>query len=329
MLVPFRNEEQNLQALIDCLAQQTYDHWELILIDDHSEDQSQSILNEALAGFPHPVLRLSLENDFGKKAAIEYGVAKSKGELIITTDADCLMGPNWLRSMIQPFAQQQIQMVLGAVKLVGNSLFQKMQSLEFSALMGVTKVMAELKAPNMANGANLAYRKSAFESVEAYKAQETPSGDDEFLLSAIQKRFKEGIKFNTASGAVVQTKALADWASFRAQRLRWASKWKVGKRRSTILSALGVLLIQSSFLALIVYWIADSEHSLVWSFTIAVKMLSELLFIYKVRHHFQQPTSIISFLLCFILYPFYALYFGLAANFEKFEWKGRTYRLPK
>ena len=83
-----------------------------------------------------------MENDFGKKAAIEYSVAKSQGELIITTDADCLMGPDWLSSMIQPFHQPQTQMVLGAVKLVGDSLFQKMQSLEFSALMGVTKVMA-------------------------------------------------------------------------------------------------------------------------------------------------------------------------------------------
>lgn len=326
VLVPFRNERENLPSLVSSLDKQVHRDFEVIFINDHSADLGEEKLKEFLTQTSLNWKLFSLQGHSGKKAALQLGVKSAANDIIVTIDADCTVEANWLRAMLAPFEKEQVQMVLGPVMLKGKSLWQQMQSVEFSTLIGVTGVTAKWRSPVMANGANLAYRKSAFEKVNGFKGIDTtPSGDDELLMHKIQREFGKSIVFNSAPEALVKTSAFANWWEFKNQRLRWASKWKVGFRPMTIFTALVVFLVQLAQLSIIGLAFAQSDILLMISGLLPLKLLSELLFISLVRAPYLFKTPIHIFLLCFILYPFYAVYFGIAANFKKFEWKGRKY----
>jgi len=327
VIVPFRNEEKMLPMLIDSLKAQSHTSFEVIFINDHSEDESLKVLDQALQDVPFDFQIHSLEAPFGKKEAITIGVALATHDLILTTDADCFATPNWLTEMSSPFNEQRLQMLVGPVGLVGESFWQKMQSIEFSSLIGTGGALLRLKAPVMANGANLAYRKDVFEAVSAFEGIEgTPSGDDELLMNKVSKKFPGSIRFQKSSKALVLTNALKDWAEFRQQRLRWASKWKVGFRPVTIFSALAVFVVQLIQVGLIVQAFTSHGNLGLIAALLLLKLLIEYIFLWSVRRSFGQKMDGLAFLVNYLLYPFYAIYFGIAANFGKFHWKGRRYK---
>ena len=327
VIVPFRNEEKTLPALINSLKAQSHTSFEVIFINDYSEDESIMVLKKLLKGVHFTYHVHSLEVDFGKKVAIRKGIQVANHELMITTDADCSAGPNWLKKMSSPFNESSLQMLVGPVVLVGDSFWQKMQSIEFSSLIGTGGSFLRLKTPIMSNGANLAYRKNAFESVNGFDGiEEIPSGDDELLMNKVNKAFPNSIQFQKSSQAIVISDAIQGWASFKQQRLRWASKWKVGFRLSTMFSAIAVFLVQLIQVGLIVQLFTSVSNLELIASLLLFKLLIEFIFLWSVRRSFGQKMHGFAFLVNYLLYPFYAIYFGIAANFGKFHWKGRRYK---
>ena len=107
VIIPARNEENNIAACLDSLAEQDYpkDLLEIIVADDHSTDETAGIVNR-YAGSGIILLELKKEmtdspqTSGSKKAAITAAIKKSTGTLIITTDADCLFPKKWLRTLV-------------------------------------------------------------------------------------------------------------------------------------------------------------------------------------------------------------------------------------
>ena len=154
VIIPFRNEEKNLFALIESLRKLDYpkEKFELILIDDHSTDNSLNNARELSHDYPNFKVVSAPAN--GKKSAIGYGVEISKGEIIVTTDADCEVPMDWLRSISNQFQNPARCMVVGAVRIKTNdSFFSKLQSIEFSSLIGSAASTLSLGFPSMCNGA--------------------------------------------------------------------------------------------------------------------------------------------------------------------------------
>jgi len=136
VIVPFRNEANNLEKLVSSLQVQTYQKFEVIFVNDHSEDDSIEIIKRLAAQTDLEWHLINLEEKEGKKAAIEAGIEFSNVELIVTTDADCWMGPDWLTHINEAF-DKNTNMVAGPVTLAGEkSLFDAWQQLEFSTLIG-------------------------------------------------------------------------------------------------------------------------------------------------------------------------------------------------
>lgn len=326
VVIPFRNEQANLPKLVGALSKQTAENLEVIFVNDSSTDESVEVLQNALADFPFEHRVLNLEMGEGKKAALAYGIENAKSEVVLTTDADCVMEAGWVEQMALTF-EAKTQLVSGPVVLTGNSFFQRLQRLEFFSLIGTGGAMVAMGKPTMANGANLAFRKSAFDHVGGYAGSETtPSGDDEFLLYKVQKAFPEGVKFNKSNRAVVVTEAEASWEAFRSQRLRWASKWRLGKRWATIFTAMLVGIVQLAqlvcYLTLVFGWF--SAYIVVAA--LALKALLEFIFLRQISQDLtSKKLPVWLFMASFIIYPFYALYFALVANFGSYQWKGRTY----
>lgn len=329
VIVPFRNEENNISALVKALRTQTYTNFEVIFVNDHSTDQTLQYLEEELhlsAPFEFKTLSLTIEK--GKKAAIAKGVEQSTGEVVLTTDADCWFDKDWIGQMTKPFILPETHMVTGPVVLEGQSFFQKCQRIEFGALLAVSATLVAFNRPTMANGANLAYRKSTFEQVGGYKGiDQTPSGDDELLLMKVNSRYKKAVRFCNSKNSVVHTLALSSLADFVQQRKRWASKWKVGLRLNTIITAFLVYIVQIIHVVIITWAIVDYSTAGPLLKILGFKLLAELLLIHGYFRSLQQKYSIFHFLALQTFYPFYVLYFGLVSNFGNFQWKGRSFKI--
>src|SRR5579859_460690 len=253
VVVPFRNEEDNLEALIRSLSDQDLsgEKWEVIFVNDHSTDGSFQKIQQS-KNFAASVTIASLSNETGKKAALAHGVALAQGDVIVTTDADCACPEGWLRNIGLFFQDSTVNMAIGMVALEDErTFFSQWQSMEFASVMGSTVASIGWGKPLMCNGANLAFRKKNFEEVNGYLGNvHIPSGDDEFLMRKILQRHPNSIRLMNSAEAVVVTRPQASWTEFLSQRIRWASKWKSNPSGPAKLLAIFIFLIQASWVLL-------------------------------------------------------------------------------
>jgi len=219
-----RNEEEDLPVLLSDIARQTYDpaSYELIIVDDGSTDSTYAIAS----GYKYiKNLRVIKSDGKGKKKALRAGIASASGELIITTDADCRPGNNWIRTIASYYSARKPDMIIGPVVLEGGrGFFRKFQELEFLSLQGVTAGTAEGGDAVMCNGANLAFTSVAYRKHQEGLHDELPTGDDVFLLHEIKKEDWNRILWLESQHAAVKTTAPGKLKDYIRQRARWISK---------------------------------------------------------------------------------------------------------
>jgi len=148
------------------------------------------------------------------------------GDIIVTTDADCIVLPNWLKTILSCYHDSSVQLVAAPVMFsTENHFLSIFQTLDFMTLQGITGAAAYQQVHSMCNGANLSYRKSSFLEVGGFQHIDTQaSGDDMMLMHKIYRRFPQGIRFLKSKDAIVTTSPMRNWSDFLNQRIRWASK---------------------------------------------------------------------------------------------------------
>jgi cellulose synthase/poly-beta-1,6-N-acetylglucosamine synthase-like glycosyltransferase len=329
ILTPFRNEAENLPLLLSSLQKLKYpsDKLEVILIDDHSTDSSRDVINNFLERNSYLNFRIIESTRQGKKHALNSAIASARGEVILTTDADCLMGDKWVSAMSAPFVQQSVNMVVGSVRIESNNTFwSSMQQLEFSSLVGTSGATLSFHVPSMCNGANLAFRKSTFLLVGGYESNiDIASGDDEFLMRKFARISKQSIIFNSDSSSIVSTHALKSVSQFIQQRIRWAGKWKYSKNLFNRMLAIGIFAFHSSVIALYLLSVLNPTELLIPVSLLTGKLFTELAFLFSVSRWLRTNWSWPSFLIWQFAYPFYALYIGTLSLFSGYKWKDREY----
>jgi cellulose synthase/poly-beta-1,6-N-acetylglucosamine synthase-like glycosyltransferase len=328
VIVPVRNEQKNIQKLLNQLAAQDYpkERYEIIVVDDHSSDQTASMALALMeAGFDNMSLVHLEGSKRGKKAALTQGINKANGEIIITTDGDCQVGEKWLKSIDHSF-DEEVKMVFGPVAMRAETFFEKLQMIDFAALIGVGAATWQLGMEGMCNGANLAFRKDVFWACNGYQGTEQyPSGDDEFLLRKIHLKYPDGIRFLKNYDAVVYTEAQPGLDALINQRKRWAGKWKVHKDFSTRLIAMFVFFYYALFLATTIWSIAMAEHFDVILVVWCVKWLLDVVLVQGVLRLSNQQIPVMASMVLSLAYPFYAIGIGISTINYTFEWKGRQY----
>ena len=322
VVIPVRNEEFTIGTLLNDLSRQDYRNFEIIVVNDDSEDEtlwavSQSQLKN---------LQVVHSKGKGKKAAITAGVRAARGSIIVTTDADCSVPASWLRLIRLWFIDSKVVMAFGGVRMEGSgSFFDSLQTIEFSSLIGSAAATAALGAPTMCNGANLAFRKNVFLEVKGYEGNsDIPSGDDEFLMRKIKDRYPEGISFIGSTDAVVTTRTQPDPHAFLNQRLRWASKWRYNTSR--LAQGLAVLVVIFQLAFVLNWFFLFSSSILAALFLICIKMILEAAFLLQVCHFLGSRWKWAAFFGLQLVYPFYVTGVGIASFFQPFEWKHRTFR---
>ena len=325
VIVPARNEEESIGKLLSSLEKQTYPNhlFEVIVVDDHSTDNTGTIVNSH--SFTK-LIKLELDNiNSYKKKAIETGIAAASGELIVTTDADCIVQENWLKT-IAAFKEKTGVLFIAAPVMMEyrSTLLQIFQALDFLVLQGITAASVQKRIHNMCNGANLAYERKAFFDVNGFTGiDHIASGDDMLLMQKIAQHFPGKISYLLSKDAIVTTEAPKTWKEFFSQRIRWASK-ATNYNDIKIFSALFlVYFFNCTLLALFItgFWIPLLWLGLVG--ILIVKIIIELLFIYPIATFYNKQKLLPLFPLFQPLHIVYTVIAGWLGVFGSFEWKGR------
>jgi cellulose synthase/poly-beta-1,6-N-acetylglucosamine synthase-like glycosyltransferase len=340
VIIPARNEENNIELCLLSILNQSYpkEWYEIIVVDDHSIDNTAKIV----LGYSAQNVKLISLKDFVtdetnsyKKKAIEVAIAQSNGQLIITTDADCIVPPNWLQTIAAFYQQNNPEFIVMPVAInCSNRFIEIFQSVDFMTLQGITGASVHKNFHSMCNGANLAYTKKAFTEVNGFIGINTiASGDDMLLMHKIYSRFPKGIAYLKSREVIVQTAAVNSIGQFFNQRIRWASKADKYNDKSIFPVLLVVYLFNVLlFLLPVLAIFNNSTHSIfnirystfyIWIILLFLKTLIEILFLFPVAKFFGKQKLLWLFP---ILQPFHILYTiiaGWLGKFGSYKWKGR------
>lgn len=328
VLVALRNEAENISCLLKGLSEQQYPDAKLsfILVDDHSEDNTYELLVERTKKASKHQFKVISANNTGKKSALQQALSHTNADLIIVTDADCLHGPFWVARMAAFFKENELAMVLAPVKIApASSVFQQWQALEFLSLIGSTAGAAGIGLPAMANGANMAFDRSALLDAGGFLQHDNlASGDDVFLLlKLLQKHGAKKIQFLLAEESIVSTKPSPDWWSFLKQRMRWVSKSKAYQHPNIILPALIVLIFNAMLFILLAASIFYPYLLLVFVLFVVLKYLIDLPLL-QAAAGFMKSHNLLRWAFPLqLVYPFYVLIASVAGLLFKSSWKGR------
>lgn len=327
VIIPVRNEAENILPLLDDLKAQTYTNFDVIVADDSSTDDTLRIVQAYARTVPFlRVLPLADERSQSpKKRAITQSITVASGDLIVTTDGDCRVGSHWLASIAGFYQQTGAKLISGPVTFTAErSIFDYLQTVEFSSLIGSGACTMALGSPTMCNGANLCYEKKVFTEVGGFTGVDhIASGDDEFLLHKIADRYPGGVQFLKYAESIVQTKPHSSLKSFYYQRKRWASKWRTYQSWVPMILAVFIFLSNAAPVVAVAGWLLNFLDGSTAIFVVVLKAIPEFLFLRQVLVFLQKNRSVAFIPLTQLVYPFYVVFFGLAAQGKGYQWKGR------
>jgi glycosyltransferase involved in cell wall biosynthesis len=324
ILVPFRNEAENLPILLESISKLKYptDLFEVLLIDDASEEKFQ---------IPNSKFQITLTNTIRqsnspKKDAITTGVPLAKNEWIVTTDADCVVPENWLLTMDAFIQNHKIEMIAGAVTYdCKPSFLHHFQQLDLTSLQGATIGSFGINKGFMCNGANFAYTKSLFQALNGFEGNDKiASGDDVFLLQKAIAQFPEKVHYLKSNETIVRTQPTDSWKALFHQRVRWASKTSSYQSRFGI--GLGLVVFGSNLSLILglvlglLGWIPFLYVALLW----LTKFMVDSVLLYT-THRFLSHSKMRYWIASSLLYPFFSTSVALYAVFGSYEWKGRRF----
>lgn len=331
VIIPFRNEAENLPELLNSIENLKYSaqSFEIIFVNDASEDNSETIVSEAIKESKYSIMLIQNKrvSKSPKKDAISEAIKGVDFEWIVTTDADCKLPKNWLKTLDTFIQKNNPVMVCGPVKYESNgSIIEYFQQLDGLSLQTVTIGSFGFENPILSNGANLAYSKAAFLRVNGFSGNDhIASGDDIFLLEKIKKEFPGKVQFLKSEDVIISTKPQKNWKSVINQRVRWASK--TSKQKSTASLFLGILVffVNISILAFAFLMIFDFENFVLYMSLIVLKILTDFVFVRQAALFFDVKISFWKFPWQTIIYVAIAFVVVLGSFRGKYLWKGRNF----
>ncbi len=339
IIIPFRNEAENLPALLYSLSNLDYprSYFEIILVNDDSEDNSlQACFNFKQS---HPNLVFSIINNnrktnSPKKDAIITAIEASRFENILTTDADCIVPSKWLEAYNESVLGTKANLIAGPVSFLnGPSNKEKFlnyliafQDLDFMSLQAVSIGAFGLKKPFMCNAANMCYKKDAFLNAEGYVGNSNISGGDDVFLLQKFIELNYPVSYLKSEVAIVKTKPQPSLESLFSQRIRWAAKATAYKSTFAKLVGLIVLLVNLFLVIGLILTLLNKVNYELVLFSFLIKFLVDFILLYHSAIFFRKQLILSHYLWSSLLYPFFSTTVAIASLFSGFQWKGRNFR---
>ncbi len=332
VIVPARNEEGNIAHCIHSLLRQHYPRnlLEIIVVDDHSTDNTASVVRQfkglGVKLVSLPAAGLSHTVAF-KKMAIQAGIYAASGSLIVTTDADCTAGTDWIRTIAAYHRATGAVFIVAPVKIKpGRRVLSVFQSIDFAVLQGITAAGVHTGFHRMCNGANLAYEKEAFLAVKGFEGiDHIASGDDMLLMEKIATQYPGRIAYVNSASAIVETLPAATWHEFFNQRIRWASKAGKYKDKRIIWVLLLVYILNLCMVILLAGSFFNIHLLLFFLILAFYKCMVEWRFVKDVLQYFRLRQLMPLFPLFQPLHVIYTALSGFFGIFGSYTWKERKY----
>ncbi len=332
IVLPARNEAEVLERTIRLLLAQDYPGpWEIIVVDDRSTDRTPDILNRFAQENPRFRFRTVTEPNppSPKKYALSKGIEIATGEIICTTDADCIFHSRWLRTMISYF-HAPVGVVAGLTRFKTadgrEPLWQKVQNIDFMLQGYLAAGSIGLGVPSSCNGSNLAYRRTVYDSAVGFSELSYQiSGDDVLFAQKIAQTTGWEMVYATAPESIVDSLPVPTLRELFHQRFRWASKGLAYRRGMKFL----LFTLYAFFMLLLAFPIVALFYPSVFPFlTMAFlwKLAWDWFVIWEGNRIFGQRNNFLSFLSFEIAYTIFTPIFGLGGLLLPFRWKGDWYR---
>jgi cellulose synthase/poly-beta-1,6-N-acetylglucosamine synthase-like glycosyltransferase len=330
IIVPFRNENENLPKLLYSFSLLDYpvDLFEVILVDDASDFRFQISdfrpeRQQTGEAFQITLIDNIRTSNSPKKDAINTAILMAKNKWIVTTDADCIVNPKWLKTFDNYIQKHNPRMIAAGVSYNSTTSFlDAFQQLDFLSLQGTTIGSFGNRNAFMCNGANFCYQKLFFEELNGFDENDAiASGDDVFLLQKAIEKDRSSVCFLKSRSAIVATETEKTWRNLFFQRVRWASK--TTNYKSFYAKQIGMTVFLMNLLVLFIvvgFWFVKP---IILSLLL-IKFCVDFVLLYKTNSFFETRLRYV-FLSSFV-YPLFSVLVVFYALFGKYEWKGRRFR---
>jgi cellulose synthase/poly-beta-1,6-N-acetylglucosamine synthase-like glycosyltransferase len=307
VVVACRNEEKNLYDLLNHISAQSFPRelFEVIIVDDNSTDTTFETASEFTGNINIQTVK---NRATGKKEAIRTGVSLAKGKLIITTDADCRMGNNWIKTIAAFFEKTGADLIICPVRIEPSAgFFGKFQELEFLSLQGITAGTAGDGNGTMCNGANLGFKREVYYKNVKNLRFDVPTGDDIFFLHSLKKKADSKVLWLESDDALVTSRAVRSLRAYLNQRKRWISK--AGKYSDGTTILLGILTFAAVVLQISYFFASFLCIPLMRVFlsVLILKSVPDFLILFNTSNRYGKRNLMKWFLPAQLLYPFYVL----------------------
>lgn len=329
VVIVAHNEAQHLSKLMLGLLNQSYPRnlYEIIIADDGSDDDTGEIMAQIASAEPQVtyIRVLGRENVVSpKKQAMEKAIAASVGEIILTTDADCIVPPTWIERMVEAF-RDDVSMVAGYSRTLipdwdKASLLHKYEHFDFAATYMVLGGGYTIGRSWACIGQNLSYTRSAYDAVGGFeKIKHLISGDDVNLMQ-LMRRQGHKIIFNFDPRSFVFTYPIPSWKRLVNQRSRWASNMKYQLKFNPefffILLSMGMMYWGGTFLLLFNWQLGLGIF--------AFRILIENIMIGYTRGHFGVTAKMCRFYpVWLVIQTFFLVFTMILGQLNLFIWHGK------
>jgi cellulose synthase/poly-beta-1,6-N-acetylglucosamine synthase-like glycosyltransferase len=324
VIVAARNEEDNILRCLKSLDKLEYpeDKLQIILVDDRSTDKTENIIDNYIFNkpkFTKIVTKKEIGRLKGKTNALANALEIATGEIILTSDADCVMVPTWVKKTVS-YYQDDVAMVNGFTTQTANSNFSGMQAIDFVYLLIVAAGTINLRAPISCIGNNMSYRKKAYLEVGGYENLPFSITEDFNLLKAINALRKYKIIYPLDKDALVTSTACKNIKSLYHQKKRWS----VGGLKAPWQ---GYVIFIFGYLANVLMLLTPFFFSKIWLYLVLFKLAADFFLLCPAF----KKLGLIKDLKYFITFEiYYLIYVSLLpiiifTTGQKVNWKGRKY----
>lgn len=326
IIIAARNEEANLRPCLESIARLTYpkELLDVVIVNDRSTDRTEEIIRDYVTAFPFMTLHNATEDtEFGlngKTNAVAQGIERSRGEIILFTDADCIVPERWIEETVKYYSEENVGLVAGFTSLRSGTLFEAVQALDWFVLFSIAAATIRLRFPVTAVGNNLSVRRKAYDAVGGYRHIPFSVTEDYALFHAITSTGVFNAKFPVDAGTLVASLPCENWKSLFHQKKRWFTGGAGMDMKSISLFATGYI-----FKSLLLLTLAfEGVGGVVVPFL--VKLGVDFLLVRPALRTFDRLDLIWAFLPFELYYILYVVVFPpLVLLNKEVMWKGRSF----
>ncbi len=323
ILIPARNEAANIIACLKSIEKLNYptDKYEVLIGNDQSTDETAGLVATFIADKPNFKL-INIDKNLGKARAkanvLAHLIHESKNDIIFVTDADIVVKPGWINSLLPYFENEKVGIVSGSTVVQAKNWFGQLQGIDWLYFSGLLIAFDKLGLKSTAVGNNMAFTKQAYLATGGYEKFDFSVTEDFKLFTQIRAKGYESVNIMEAKSLNI-SKPQAQLVPFLHQRKRWL----IGAKELPFIWQTIFALLASFYPLLIVLFIFNTKNALaLWICKLALQTIVILFLSYRVKYKLHW-RAFFSFELYSIANTFSTMVFFVLP--VKMIWKQRTY----